>query len=122
MRPPGFGPFPQEWREVALVEGDQDAPLGRGERQRLGIGERAKLGVFVEREHVVTRRAQSIADAASRHVRIEQDAHASVLAVDLGDADERVELAEVLERPPVLGERLLDLVGVGLGVGEGEPE
>lgn len=74
MRSLRFGPLARKRREVAAVTGYEDASLGCGQLEHLGIGETLVGRVFGERKHVVLVLAQPQRDAPRREIRIEQQA------------------------------------------------
>lgn len=59
----GFGPLPQQWREVPGVSGHQDAGLLGGELEHLRVIQRAESCISRKADHVVAASGEPGADA-----------------------------------------------------------
>lgn len=118
MRSLGFGPLPRERCEVATVTGYEDALLGRGQLERLGIRQALVGGVLGEREHVVLALAQSRRDATRREIRVEQQAQTRLRRSR--ELDERIQLVPLLGGTTILRDRLGYLIGIALAIGQRE--
>ena len=110
-------PLAQERREVARVAGDEDPVLAGSECEDLRIVECTQRGIGREAHHVVTALGQDRADAFGGQVGVEEQPHPSVAR----DRNERVQKVKVGHCGAVLGNRGVDLIRVGLSVGNGDP-
>lgn len=70
-----FGPFAQDARKVSDVVGDENALLGRAEREHAAVGETFELPFLVKRPNVVPVLAKRSTDSSPRHVGVEKQSH-----------------------------------------------
>ena len=108
-------PLAKDPRDVGDVEGDENAVVLGGELEECFVIERLELRLAVERSDVVPLLRESVADVPTRDVGVQEQPHAAALSLVL-DLQERIELAQLLERTPVLAEVPLDFLGETLGV------
>jgi hypothetical protein len=109
-----LGPLPRQRREVAPVACDKNSLLLGGELDHQRIVESLKRSVLGEREHVVTGDSQRPADPPWRQVRAQQQPRAA-----LGpEPHERIQLAPLLNRAAALRNRVCDIVGLAVAVGQ----
>ncbi len=108
-------PLPHDRREVADVVCHEDTPLCGGKREHVLVFETLQHRLLVECADLVTHLLQPAPHPGARDVRVEQQPHRYGLARG-GVVQEGVKLAELPERPAVLLEQRLDLLGEALGI------
>jgi hypothetical protein len=116
-----LGPLADERSEVAAVARDEDAVVFSGEAEDVWVVEALEWSFLGQRHDIVAPAAEGLADASRRQVRVEQQAHVRLRA-GAGEFDERVELAPLLNRLPVLRDRLVHLGCVGVAVRLHQPQ
>ena len=90
--------------------------LLRSKLENLRIGERPGGGVGGKAQHVVTSSSERCADPFGQEVGVEQQPRSG-----LDDLDEEMEHAQLIDRPAVLGDEPVDLVGIRDSAGERQP-
>ena len=75
VRAPGRCPVAKDVGEVVDVERHEDAPLARRESEHFGVLEAFERRLLVECSDVVPTAAELGADARSRDMRVEEEAH-----------------------------------------------
>lgn len=114
-------PVPQDGGEVAGVAGDEDPPLTCRQLQHVGVVEPFQRRDPREGQHVVPVVAKWVADPPRRKVRVQEEPH-SLAVAPRRHLDERVEGAELFHGSAVVGNELVDFVGVFGVVGKGEAD
>jgi len=112
-----LGPLPQQRSKVPSVAGDEDAGLLGGQLEHLRVIQRTQRGVGGEAQHVVAALLEGTADAFGRQVGVEDETQSS----GFHDVDEREQHPQFVHRPAVVGYEVVDLIGIGVAVGDGEP-
>lgn len=101
----------------ATLLGDEDPPLGRGEREHLLVVETLQRRLLIERSHVVPVLLEPASNVGPGIVGVEQQPHAGGLRAGL---HERIQLAKLVERAPAVLDECRDLFWEAVAVGARE--
>lgn len=76
LRPAAGRPVAKDRREVADIEGDEDAPLPRGEREDFAVTQPLEPRLLIEGADVVAAFLQRSTDPRPRNVGVDKQPHA----------------------------------------------
>gem|GEM_PF-5379304 len=109
MRTSLMGPLPGNAGDIAGIKSDKYAVLFCGHGEELFVGGTLKFGICVNRDHIVAQPFQEPGDPFGRDMSIQKQAHLVRGAPPIGNIDEGKPLLKLVQRLPVVGNRLVYL-------------